>query len=135
AAVTSACSWAPRRCETTGRWSWRRCWTTRPPPARLGCRADERAVDLQQRLALAAGEVRVRADRGLDGARAVVLLGSEPGLLVQRVGRAVERRGDRIEHALGRLAQPALDLRQVRIRDPGEVRELAHAQLAQLPLA
>ena len=79
--------------------------------------------------------MRVRADRGLDGARAVVLLGSEPGLLVQRVGRAVERRGDRIEHALGRLAQPALDLRQVRIRDPGEVRELAHAQLAQLPLA
>src|SRR5437763_10699692 len=40
-----------------------------------------------------------------------------------------------MEHTCGRLAQPTLDLREVRIRDTGEVRELAHAQLAQLALA
>ena len=42
--------------------------------------------------------------------------------------------GDRLEHLLGRRPQAALDLRQVRVGDPGQLGELAHRHLGQLTL-
>ena len=55
-------------------------------------------------------------------------------MLLERVGRELELLGDRVEHLLGWLAQSALDLRQIRIRDPGELGELPHAHGLQLTL-
>ena len=43
-------------------------------------------------------------------------------------------RGDRVEDLLGRLAQPALDLREVRVGDADQAGELAHRELLQLAL-
>jgi hypothetical protein len=102
--------------------------TTRRP-------ARERGIDLEQRLALAAGQLRVRADRLDDGRGLLLGLGAEAGLLAQGVDRDLQRLRDPLEHLLRRVAQTALDLGQVRIRDPDQVRELAHRQCAQLALA
>ena len=87
------------------------------------------------RLALTAGQAPILADGLLDGAGLGLLADGHAGLLVERVGRDLKGRGDRVEHPFGRLAQAALDLREVRIGDAGEGGELAHRQLAQLALA
>jgi hypothetical protein len=55
-------------------------------------------------------------------------------VLVQRVGRQLQVVRDRIEHLLRRLAQPALDLRQIRVGDADQIRQLAHGELLQLAL-
>jgi hypothetical protein len=47
----------------------------------------------------------------------------------------LQGRSDRVEYAVGRLAQAALDLREIRIGDAGEGCEVPHRQLAQLALA
>jgi hypothetical protein len=79
--------------------------------------------------------VRVGADRGDDVGLAVTVLEPHPGLLVERVDRRLQRLGDALEHLLGRLAQPALDLREVGVGDARHARELAHGEGLELALA
>jgi hypothetical protein len=71
----------------------------------------------------------------LDRAGLGLLADGHAGLLVERGGGDLQRHGDGVEHALGGLAQAALDLREVGIGDAGEGRELPHRQRAQLALA
>jgi poly(3-hydroxybutyrate) depolymerase len=77
-----------------------------PPPRarRRACLRDERAIDLEQCLALAAGQARVLADGLLERAGLGLLADRHTGLLVERVGRDLQCRGDRVEHAVGGLA-------------------------------
>jgi hypothetical protein len=56
-------------------------------------------------------------------------------VLVEGVGRELQVLRDGLDHLLRRLAQAALDLRQIRVGDAGEVRQLAHGELLQLALA
>ena len=62
-----------------------------------------------------------------------------PYLTLNTVGptimRYVEVAGDRVEHLLRGLSQPALDLRHVGIGDADHVGEPAHRERVQLPLA
>jgi hypothetical protein len=54
---------------------------------------------------------------------------------VKRVGRQLQILGDRLQDLLRRVPEPALDLRQVGVRDPDEIGQLAHGELLQLALA
>jgi pimeloyl-ACP methyl ester carboxylesterase len=104
--------------------------------ARRGaCAGHEGAIDLEQGLALAPGQARVLADGLFDRAGDGLRANGHARLLVERVGGDLQGCRDRVEHAVGRLAQAALDLRQVRIGDPGQRRELPHRQLVELALA
>src|SRR4029077_19921740 len=86
------------------------------------------------RLALAAGEVRVLADRIDDGRRVLFGADRHARLLAQGVDGDLQRLGDPLEHLLRWIAEAALDLRQVRVRDADQVRKLAHRPRAQLAL-
>lgn len=56
------------------------------------------------------------------------------GAHVQRLGGDPQRLGDLLQHLRARLAQPALDLAQIRIRHPGGIGELPQRQLRVAPL-
>jgi hypothetical protein len=110
-------------------------------------RAEHAAVDGDQRRLLLVAEALVGADRVL-GLRDVLLIGRRPvrvragggdrvdqaGLGEQRLGRDVERVGDRLEHAHRGLMQAPLDLAEVGIGQAGQLRELAERQVGPLAL-
>jgi len=56
-------------------------------------------------------------------------------MVLQDVRRDLQVAGDRVEHLLRGLPQAALDLREVRIGDPRELRQLAQRDLLHLALA
>jgi hypothetical protein len=87
---------------------------------------DKRFVGLDQSLPLAPRQLRVRPDC-LNHVRGLLLLARHASLFVESVRRHLQRTRDRPQHMLGRRAQTALDLRQIRIRDPDELGELARA--------
>src|SRR5581483_2229150 len=92
-------------------------------------------VDLAKRGALPCGQPGVLRDRIEH--RAVVLIRAarlHPGLFVECVCGDLERLGDGVQHLLGGCPQAALDLREIRVRDPRERRELPHRVLGQLAL-
>ena len=60
---------------------------------------------------------------------AVALL-EDAGPDVERLGRDLEGPGDLLEDLGRRLAQPPLDLAQVRVGDAGHLRQLAQRQVA-----
>jgi len=96
---------------------------------------NERLVDLLERAALAGRQPGVGGDGVKHRVGLRLVAGPRhAGLLVERVGRHLERVGDPLQHLLGRGAQAALDLRQVWIRDPSKLGELAHRELRQLSL-
>src|SRR5579863_6081644 len=103
--------------------------------------AEHAAVDGDQGRLLLRAEAFVRADRvlGRRGLGDVVsLVGADlarrhlvdqAGLGHQRLRGQVERVGDLLEHAHRRLVQAALDLAEVRVREVGQLRELAQRQV------
>src|SRR5205085_10919677 len=104
-------------------------WSAVPRPGVAGCTAlliPERLVDLEQRLLLALGDPRVGPDRGLDVGFGRFV--EDPGPDVQRLGRDLQALGDALEDLRGRLAQTPLDLAEVRVRDAGELAQLAQRQ-------
>ena len=113
-----------------------------PAPRRRGPRLRQLAmnalVDLQQRRRCAAvsrGSARIAATSGRSPTSSSARWAALLVAALQRLGRELEVVGDRVQDLLGRLAQPALDLRQVRVGDADEVRQLAHRELLQLALA
>src|SRR5262249_2929217 len=93
----------------------------------LGALVLERPVDLDERLLLAFAERLVAQDAGHEILVVLALL-EDTGAHVERLGRDLQRARDRLEDLGARFAQPALDLAEVRIRDPGELAELAKRQ-------
>ena len=92
-----------------------------PSPSRpLG----ERVVDRDQRTALRRGESGIGANGGHHRplfALVPLAVGRESAVLVEGLDRDLEIARDRVEDALRRVAQSALDLREVRVGDPGEL--------------
>ena len=64
-----------------------------------------------------------------------VPLVEDPGLHVQRLGRDPQRLGELLQDVGARLAQPALDLAQIRVGHPGGVGELPQRELARCAAA
>jgi hypothetical protein len=97
------------------------CLRGYPEPVLLA----EGFVDLEQHLLLPLVQRGIGED---DGARlhlVPVPLGVEDaGAHVQRLGGDPQRLGDLLQHLRARLAQPALDLTQIRIGHPGGIGEL-----------
>src|SRR6478735_1970116 len=118
-------AWDPWRVHGRGRWGL------------VG--ADEGHVDVDEHRALAVGEDRVCGDGGEDvghGGRAVVgdPLVEDAGPDVERLGRDLQPLGDLLQDLGARALEPALDLRQVGIGDPGHLGELPQRQLGALAL-
>ena len=95
----------------------------------VGVLAAKRVVDVEQHLALALGEGGIGQHGRLH--RLVVALGGleDAGPDVQRLRRDPQRLGELLQHVGRRLAQPALDLAEVRVGNPGLVGELAQREL------
>ncbi len=107
------------------------CAVTGPEPVLLA----EGFVDLQQDLLLPLVQRRVREDDRTRLHLVPVPLGVEDaGADVQRLGGDPQRLGDLLQHLRTRLAQPALDLAQIRIGHPGGIGELPQRQLRVAPL-
>lgn len=95
----------------------------------------EGLVDLEEHLLLALVQRGVGEDHGARLDLVPVALGVEdPGADVQRLGGDAQRLGDLLEHLRAGLAQPALDLAQIRIGHPGGIGELPQRQLRVAPL-
>lgn len=95
----------------------------------------EGLVDLQQHLLLPLVQRRVGEDDGPRLHLVPVPLGVEDaGPDVQRLGGDPQRLGDLLQHLRARLAQPALDLAQIRVGHPGGIGELPQRQLRSAPL-
>src|SRR6185295_17022330 len=96
------------------------------------------AVEVDPHLLLAVVEV----GRGADGVLQVRRRGrflavtrvEDPGPDVEALGRDSEATGDLLEDVGARLAQPALDLAEVRVRDPGSVAQAPQGEAGVLPL-
>ena len=83
--------------------------------------ASEGKVDLQQSLLVLLRQVVVRQHGALD---VVVICGLEyPGLDVERLGGDPQRLGDLLEYLGRRLPEAPLDLAQVGVRDPRQLRQ------------
>src|SRR6266704_2210532 len=110
-------------------------------PGRLGLRrggrglaaGPERGVDVDEHLLLALGQVGVAQD-GDDQVGIFGVLVEDARLDVERLGADPQRLGDVLEDLGRRLAQPALDLGQVRVRHPGLLGQVAQGQLSLAPL-
>src|SRR3954454_2180139 len=103
-----------------------RCWSV---PG-----GDEALVHVEQRLALLSGQILVGGDRLANTDARLVVRRQETGAFVQRLGADLQGSGDLLEDLRGRLAQAALDLRQVRIADTGEIGQAANAHPGHLAL-
>jgi hypothetical protein len=87
----------------------------------------EGEVDADERLLLLLGEMRIGED--LPGQIGLAGAGLEDaGLDVERLGRDAQRLGDLLEDLRRRTAQAPLDLAQVRVGDPGQLRQPAQRQ-------
>src|SRR6478735_359239 len=114
---------------------WRERTATRcTARSKLAVGRQEALVDVEQRLALLRLQLRVVGDGVTHAATRGALRVEQSGPLVQRLRADLQRRGELAEDVGRRSAQPALDLREVRVAHPGEVGEAAHADLAHLPL-
>jgi len=99
--------------------------------------ADEGLVDLDEDRPLAVAQSRVRRDR--QPHRAGLLEAGCSGVEdacadVQGLGRHLQPASELLQDLCARPLEAALDLRQVRVRDPGEVGQLAQRQLGGLTL-
>ena len=97
----------------------------RRSPGRRSCTAvlaAERQVDPHERLALLLDQVRVGEDVPHEVVVAALVL-EDPGPHVERLGRDPQGLRDLLEDLRRRLAQPALDLAQVRVRDARDLRQ------------
>ena len=95
---------------------------------------DEALVHVEQGLALLGGQLLVGGDGFADADARLVGGRQEAGPLVQRLGADLQRLGDLLQDVGRRLAQAALDLRQVRVADAGQVGQAAHAHAGDLAL-
>ena len=92
----------------------------------------ERRVDPDQGLLLLLGELRVPADLAHQiGALALL---EDAGPHVEGLGRDLQGPGDLLEDLGRRLPQAALDLAQVRVRDPRQLGELAEREVVDAAL-
>ncbi len=105
-------------------------------PARSRIRSPcGRLVDLQERLLLPLGQGGIgEDDRAGLHLVPVPLRVEDAGPHVQRLGGDAQGLGDLLEHLRARLAQPALDLAQIRIGHPGGIGELPQRELGVAPL-
>src|SRR5581483_3011668 len=87
----------------------------------------ERAVHLEEGLLLAVVQGGVTGDGLLEPLGAHTLL-EDPGPDVEALGRDAQGLRDLLEDVGARLSQPALDLAQVRVRDPGERAQVPQRQ-------
>lgn len=95
----------------------------------------EGLVDLEQHLLLPLVERGIGEDDRTRLHVVPVALGVEDaGPHVQRLGGDPQGLGDLLQHLRARLAQPALDLAQIRIGHPGGIGELPERQLRGAPL-
>ena len=96
-----------------------------------GC--SEALVDVQQCTLLFGRQQRIVGD-GLANTSRVGVGIEDAGALVQRLGADLQRLGDLLEDLRRRLAQPTLDLRQVRVAHPGGLGQTPHAHARDLSL-
>src|SRR5689334_10584521 len=123
------------------RWfSMRLRWRTRCDGSEAGCvrpgrpaLASERLVDLDEHLLLALAQAGVGQNCGDDLGVAVVSL-EDAGPHVELLGRDPQTLGDLLQDVRAGLAQPALDLRQIRIGNTGNPSQLAQGDLRLLTL-
>ena len=100
-----------------------------PTPSPFYCDLAERLVRLNERAPLRASQIWIGLYCLNDFCRPIRWL-----VTPEQVGRNVERLGDCPKHFFLRGAQPAFDLREVRVGDPSHRRDLTHRQLGQLSL-
>src|SRR3712207_5295248 len=106
---------------------------TLPRSVAVAVLATERVVDADQRLLLVLVQVRVAEDLTDQVGGAGALL-EDAGPDVQRLRRDLQGAGDLLEDLGGRLAQAPLDLAEVGVRDPGQLRQLPEAEVPDPPL-
>ncbi len=87
----------------------------------------ERPVDLEEHLLLALGQRRI-AHHGGDEVGGIAPLVEDPGTHVERLGRDAQPACDALQDLGRRLAQPSLDLAEVRVGDAGELAQLPERQ-------
>src|SRR5439155_23970701 len=93
----------------------------------------ERLVHRDECLLLRLGDLGVPEDLADQVVVALALL-QDSGPHVERLGRDAQRLGDLLEDLGRRLPQATLDLAQVRVGDPGLLRELPQRQPGHAPL-
>jgi GNAT superfamily N-acetyltransferase len=95
--------------------------------------APERLVDVDEDLLLPLTQHRVGKDGGHHFGAAVSRL-EDPGSHVELFGRDGQALGDLLQDVRAGLAEPPLDLRQIRVRHAGEAGELAQRDVRLLAL-